>query len=94
MTTSLLAPGNAAGATVDIDVAAGAMVTVGLYSAAEAALPPGVHFPIQQLTPGAPNHLGALDNSVRSISLSGPCTYRVSRPEYVGPAFGVFRSDV
>ena len=92
MTTSLLAPGNAAGVTVDIVVAAGVMVTVGLYSAAAASLPPGVQFSIEQITPGAANYVGMLDNSVRSVSLSGPCTYRVRRQAYDGPAFGVFRS--
>lgn len=92
MTTSILAPGNDAAATVDITVAAGSQVTVGLYSAAAASLPPGVQFSIEQITPGAANYVGMLDNSVRSVSLSGPCTYRVRRQAYDGPAFGVFRS--
>lgn len=52
MTTSILAPGNAADATVDIVVAAGSQVTVGLYSAAAASLPPGVQFAIEQITLG------------------------------------------
>ena len=92
MTTSILAPGNVAAATVDITVAAGEQVTVGLYSAAAAALPLGVWFAVEQITPGVPNYVGKLDDSVRSVSLGGPCTYRVRRPDYVGPAFGVFRS--
>lgn len=92
MTTTILAPGNDAAATVDIVVASGSQVTVGLYSAAAAALPPGVQFSIEQITPGASNYVGMLDNSVRSVSLNGPCTYRVRRQAYGGPAFGVFRS--
>lgn len=91
--TSILAPASTAGTSTDIVVAAGAVVTVGIYAAAEnSRLPLGVHFSIKADTPGGDNELhdAALRQNSRQTVLAGPGTYRVSRPDYTGTGFGVY----
>lgn len=89
--STILAPGVSADPSTDVVVAAGATVTVGIFSATPSALAPGDEFSIKQLTPGEPNYLGALSNSYRTTQLSGPGTFRIDRPALTGPAFGVFK---
>lgn len=91
--TSILAPGNTTAVSADIVVPAGMSVTIGLYSAAPGFLPCSVPFVITQDTPGADNYVTSLRQDARSTVLSGPGTYRVSRPAYSGDAFGVFMED-
>lgn len=88
--TTVLEPAATAAASTDIVVAAGAVVTVGIYAATAVALPVGVHFDVKQDTPGADNHAARLSNTARTTVLTGPGTFRVSRPAYTGPAFGAF----
>lgn len=86
----VLAADVTAGVSTDIAVAAGSLVTVGLFSAAAGRLPEGLVFAIEQATPGASNVAYLLHNGKRTAVLSGPGTFRVRRPPYVGTAFGVF----
>lgn len=88
--TAILAAGNTAATSTDIVVAAGAVVTVGIFSAAAGELPAGIAFRIAQKTPGVDNEQIKLTNSFRSTTLVGPGTFRVKRPAYTGTAFGVF----
>lgn len=88
--TTILAAANTAGTSSDIVVAAGAVVTVGIFSAAAGALPADVAMQVMQDTPGADNHAATLNNSRRTAVLTGPGTFRVRRPAYTGTAFGVF----
>jgi hypothetical protein len=87
--TTVLAAGTTAATSSDIVVAAGAFVTVGLFSAAAAALPEGVMFAVDQDTPGADNTPEYLHQHKRTAVLSGPGTFRVKRP-VLPVAFGVF----
>lgn len=88
--STVLAAGITAASSTDIVVAAGATVTVGIFSAVADAVPLGLSFGIDQVTPGASNTIGSLDGSKRQVGLSGPGTFRVKRPAYTGTAFGVF----
>jgi hypothetical protein len=76
--------------STDIVVAAGATVTVGIFGAAGALLPPGVSFGVMQATPGADNLYRELDGNERATVLDRPGTYRVKRPSLAGDAFGAF----
>lgn len=89
-TVSILEPGNSAGVSSSVVVAAGAVAMVGIYAAANQQVPAGVLFEITQATPGAPNIVGRLYQTSRATALLGPGTFTVSRPEYKGAAFGVF----
>lgn len=88
--TIILTAGNTALPSADIVVAAGATVTVGIFSAAGGSLPADVAFRVMQDTPGADNQETKLNNSKRTTVLAGPGTFRVKRPAYTGTAFGVF----
>lgn len=89
--TTILAPGLTQAPSADIVVAAGAVVTVGIYSVAPAVLGAMSDFSIMQVTPGYENYVGSLGNSHRATQLNGPGTFRVRRPELSGQAFGVFK---
>lgn len=65
-------------------------VTVGIFSAPGGLLPTGVTFHLLQKTPGASNSVDRLNNEDRALTITGPGTYVVVRPAYVGTAFGVF----
>lgn len=86
----ILAPGNTSAASSDIVIAAGDVVTVGIYSAADAALPVSAQFSVVQDTPGADNVVDYLVGAKRAVQLMGPGTFRVRRPAYDGAGFGVF----
>lgn len=87
---SILEPGNIEATSSAILVPAGALVVVGIYSLTSDQVPTGVHFEIVQLTPGAPNLVGRLYQGDRTKALLGPGTFRVNRPDFKGPVFGVF----
>lgn len=88
--STVLAAGITAASSTDIVIAAGATVTVGIFSAVADAVPLGVAFGIDQVTPGASNTIGCLDGARRQVVLAGPGTFRVKRPAYTGTPFGVF----
>ena len=87
---TILAANTTAATSTDIAVAAGAVVTVGIFSASEAQLPMGVNFTVMVDTPGADSVEAVLDNQRRTVQVNGPATYRVKRPAYTGTAFGVY----
>lgn len=88
--STILAAAITAATSTDVVVAAGAQVTIGIFSAAAEDLPLGVIFEVMQDTPGADNVAARLHQGNRAEVLSGPGTFRVKRYAYVGPAFGVF----
>ena len=88
--TTLLAAGTTSATSSDFTVAAGDVATVGLFAATTARLPIDCIFNVMQDTPGADNHVVALDDTTRSVVVVGPGTFRVTRPAYTGTAFGVF----
>lgn len=92
MTVQILAPGLTAAVSTTIDVAAGAVVTVGIYAATDAQPPNHPVFTIEQTTPGAVNKIGTLDGESRFFVLDAPGTYQVRREAYDGTPFGVFKS--
>lgn len=87
---TVLAADVTAAVSTDIVVAAGAVVTVGLFSASAGRLPEGTVLAVEQDTPGADSVVDYLHNHKRTAVLSGPGTFRVRRPAYTGTAFGVF----
>lgn len=88
---TVLATGNTAATSTDIVVAAGEAVTVGLFAAsAGARVPTSLGFAIRQDTPGGDNVIDRLTQKNRATVLAGPGTYRIERPAYTGPAFGVY----
>lgn len=87
---TVLAADTTAATSTDIVVAAGEIVTVGIFAATAARLPSGVQLLVEQDTPGADNTIARLDNTATATVLAGPGTYRVTRPAYEGTAFGVF----
>lgn len=88
--STILAVGVSDAPSTDVVIAALAVVKVGIFSAAAGSLSPGSDFAIVEVTPGAENYVGALNNSYRSTQLNGPGTYRIKRPALTGTAFGVF----
>lgn len=92
--STILATGTTAATSTDIVIAAGATVTVGIFCAAPD-VPVGlgwepIEFSVLEKTPGADNKIDTLNYGKKAIVLSGPGTYRVSRPAYTGSPFGVF----
>ena len=87
--STILASGTTAATSTDIAVIAGAVVTVGIFSANPGASLAGRGFDVFHVTPGATNVIGYLDESCRSIQLNGPGTFNVGRP-VLTTAFGVF----
>lgn len=88
--STVLAAGVTAATSSDIVVAAGATVTVGIFSSEADLAPAWLVFGIEQITPGASNSIGTLDGTKRQVVLAGPGTFRVRRPAYPATAFGVF----
>lgn len=88
--STILVAGNTAATSADVVVAAGAVVIVGIFSAAADSLAIPTAFSVFQDTPGADNVVALLNNNYRALSLTGPGTFRVGRPDYTGTAFGVF----
>lgn len=89
--TTVLAAGTNDATSIDIAVAPGASVTVGIFSADPAAvLPIDAQFEILQDTPGADNAIGTLKQDRKTLALTGPGTFRVRRRAYAGGSFGVF----
>lgn len=92
--STILATGITAATSTDIVIAAGAVVTVGIFCAA-LDVPTGldwepIQFTVLEKTPGADNKIDTLNFGKKDVVLSGPGTYRVSRPAYTGSPFGVF----
>lgn len=92
--STILATGITAATSTDIVVAAGSVVTVGIFCAT-IDLPVGlgwepIQFSVLEKTPGADNKIDTLNYAKQATVLSGPGTYRVSRPAYTGSPFGVF----
>ena len=88
--STLLASGTAAAdsSASSTTVAAGAIVTVSIFSAEPGASLAGRGIEVLQVTPGAPNLLASLDEAKRTTQINGPCTFYVDRPEML-TAFGV-----
>lgn len=91
--TTVLATGTTAADSSDIVVAQGQSVNVSIYQDAAGAYPADVAFPIVQVTPGLTNSIALLGNYPRQALLTGPGTFRVSRPAYSGTPFGVFTEN-
>lgn len=86
--STILASGTTAATSSDIVIAADTVVKVAIFSADPGATMNGNACEVYDLTPGAPNWVGSLDQTNRSRLLEGPGTYRVVRP-VLPVAFGV-----
>lgn len=88
---TVLAAAQTAATSSDIVVAAGSVVTVGLFSTS-GSIPPGFECTIDADTPGGSVYVGRLSHSCRNTVLSGPGTFRVRRPNIsdVGVNIGVY----
>lgn len=90
----ILAPGVTAANSSDVIVAAGAFVTLSLYTAAGGALPPGVRCKVTKTNPSATYSetgfvLSSDANSVTGLAqatqvIGGPGVFRVERPSLSG----------
>ncbi|MGM0927531.1 MAG: hypothetical protein ACQEXC_14085 [Pseudomonadota bacterium] len=88
---TVLATGTTEATSTDITVAAGEAVTVGVFAAAAGErVPTSVGFRVLQATPGGDGLIDVLTQKNRVTVLAGPGTYRVHRPAYTGPEFGVY----
>lgn len=87
--STVLASSTDSGTSTDITVAAGAVVTVGLYADAGSHLDGAVLARVWQDTPGADNFVCLLTNGFPSTVLSGPGTFRVIK-EGNAHSYGVF----
>lgn len=79
---TILATGSAAATSSDVVVAAGSVVSVGIYSAA--GIPHGVSLSVMMDTPGLDTQIGELTARSPALILSGPGTYRVVRSALAG----------
>lgn len=87
--TTILAVGLAAATSTDIVGAAGAAVTVGIFTDSVLTTAYGAIFTVMQDTPGLDNELAMLSPG-KSIQLTGPGTFRVKRTVSTGKPYGVF----
>lgn len=88
--TTILAAGTTAATSTDIVVAAGDTATVGIFAASSERLPSDVRFSIMLDTPSTDIQVAALSDVEPVQVISGPGTFRVTRPAYTGEAYGVF----
>lgn len=89
--TQILAPNTTAANSSDVTVAAGAFVTLSLYTAAGGDIPWGVTCKITKTNPSATysvtgSMLSSVPNSVTgeartAVTLQGPGVFRVERPD-------------
>lgn len=86
---TILAAGTTIATSSDVVVAAGSVVTIGLF-VASGDLPVGCSAIVLIDTPGADLRYAPLDKSNPLTVVSGPCTARVTRQEAGGTAVGVF----
>lgn len=75
--TTILAAGSTAATSSDVTVAAGAAVSVGIFSAA--GIPSGIALPLYMDTPSLDVQVGLLTSATPAIVLSGPGVFRVRR---------------
>lgn len=87
--TIVLAPDVTAATSDPIEVAAGSVVTVGIYADTAGALS-DVRCIVRQETPGIANSIDRLTQNKRSTVLSGPGIFHVQRPPLGGLPVGVF----
>lgn len=88
--TTILAAGVSAATSSTVVVAAGATVTIGLFTVAGLTAPSDVKLNITMKTPGVDNVIDQLYITKKQVQISGPGQFVVSRPAYAGDAFGVF----
>lgn len=86
---TILASGTTAATSTDITVAAGATVTVGLFTADAAGIPASHSAVVMQDTPGGDVAAFDLTGAQPSQVISGPGTFRVTRRAGT-TSFGVF----
>lgn len=91
-TTSILAPGNTATSSTAVTVDAGSTVTIGIYAASAASLPPGAIMSAKVSTPGVSNRVFEFSDTVREQQFVGPCVITGDRNAYSGTAFGFYKS--
>lgn len=91
--TTVLATGVTAADSSDIVVAQGQTVTIAIYQDGAGLYPLDVRFTLSQVTPGIVNPVAVLSSSPRQLLVTGPGTFRVSRPAYTGTPFGVFTEN-
>lgn len=78
--TQILAPGTAAGTSTNFTVAAGAQVTVSIFTATNSQIPPSAELEIRVVTEGADSLGGILNVHLQSAGVLGPGEFRVFRP--------------
>jgi hypothetical protein len=86
----ILAVGVTAATSTDLIVAAGAVVTVGIYTASAESTALGAVFKVMIDTPSIDQEVGSLTLITPTVQLAGPGTFRVTRSLSAGKAYGVF----
>lgn len=88
--TTILAAGTDAATSSNIEVAAGAQKTVGIFSATS--IPPSIELFVRMVTPGSDNQVARLSNASQTTMLVGPGTYKVVRKDIsdAGVAVGAY----
>lgn len=87
--STILAAGTSIATSTDVAVAAGSVVTIGLF-VSSGDLPVSCSAIVLIDTPGADLRYAPLDKSNPLVVISGPCTARVTRQEAGGTSVGVF----
>ena len=87
---TILAAGTTSATSTDVVVAAGAVVTVGIFTAGGLSPPYNLRLDLFMDTPGRDNLVDQLHTDNRQVQISGPGAFRVTRPAYTGDAVGVF----
>lgn len=88
--TTILAAGVTAATSIAVAIPAGATVTIGMFATAGLFIPNDVVFSINMKTPGTDNVIDQLFITKKQVQVNGPGQFTVTRPSYVGDAFGVF----
>lgn len=78
---TILAAGTTAATSTDVTVAAGASVTIGIFTSDSAGIPGNHYVQVWQDTPGTGDILaGELTGNKPQLVISGPGTFRAKRP--------------
>ena len=88
--TTILAAGTTAATSTDVVVAAGASVTIGVFTSAAGGLPGNHHVSVLQVAPSGTTLAFSLSGNTPQAVIAGPGTFRAQRHPGLTTPIGVY----